>query len=150
MTTTPTTQTRTSTSTQTGTSPRTRAVRLAAVVVASASMFALAGPAQASGGNDVVRRGNCSGATDWKLKLGPDNGKIEVEGEIDSNHVGQTWRWRLLHDGSTVARGTRTTQAPSGSFTVRRVVGNRAGTDHLTLRARNVKSNELCVARASL
>jgi hypothetical protein len=132
------------------TSPtRSRSLTVAAAVVASTAMVALAAPAQASGGNDVVRRGSCAGATDWKLKVGPDDGKLEVEGQIDSNHAGQTWRWRLIHNGSTVAHGTRTTQAPSGSFEVRRLVGNQAGTDHLTFRARNVKSDELCVGRAS-
>ena len=122
--------------------------RLAAAVLATAAIAAVTAPAaQAKGGDDVVRRGSCSGATDWKVKVGPDDGKLEVEGEIDSNHVGQTWRWRLVHDGSTAGRGSRTTKAPSGSFEVRRLVGNHAGTDGITFRARNVKSNELCVGK---
>jgi hypothetical protein len=122
--------------------------RLAAAVLATAAVAAVTAPAaQAKGGDDVVRRGSCSAATDWKLKVGPEDGKLEVEGEIDSNHAGQTWRWRLVHDGSTVTRGTRTTKAPSGSFEVRRVVRNHAGTDAITFRARNVKSDELCVGK---
>ena len=64
---------------------------------------------------DVIRRGSCSGATDWKLKLSPENGKIEVEYEVDSNKVGQTWRVRLFHDGNRFFAGTRTTAGASGS-----------------------------------
>ena len=125
-----------------------RTSRVAAAVLATAAIAAVTAPAaQAKGGDDVVRRGSCSGATDWKVKVGPDDGRLEVEGEVDSNHVGQTWRWRLVHDGSTAASGTRTTKAPSGSFEVRRRVGNHAGTDAITLRARNVKSGELCVGK---
>ena len=30
-------------------------------------------------GGDVIRRGNCSGSSDWKLKLSPEDGRIEVE-----------------------------------------------------------------------
>ena len=124
-----------------------RAGRVAAAVLATAAIAAVTVPAAQAKGGDVVRRGSCAGATGWKVKVGPEDGKLEVEGEIDSNHVGQTWRWRLVHDGSTAARGTRTTKAPSGSFEVRRVVRNHAGTDAITLRARNVKSGELCVGK---
>jgi hypothetical protein len=127
---------------------RIRPTRLAAAVLATAAIAAVTAPAaQASGGNDVVRRGSCAGATDWKVKVGPDDGRLEVEGEVDSDHAGQTWRWRLLHDGSTVARGTRTTRAPSGSFEVRRVLANHTGTDTVRLRARNVRSGELFVGK---
>ncbi len=63
--------------------------------------------------DDVIRRGSCSG-TDWKVKASPEDGRIEVEGEADSNRSGQTWRWRLRHNGSLSARGTVTTSGPSG------------------------------------
>jgi hypothetical protein len=103
----------------------------------------VAGPAFANE-DDVVRRGSCSGSTDWKLKAGPEDGRIEVEGEIDSNHDGQTWRWRLRHNGSLSAKGTATTQGPSGSFEVRRVVVDASGTDRLVFRARNPRTDEVC------
>ncbi len=93
---------------------------------------------------DVIRTGQCSGASDWKLKGSPENGRIEVEGEVDSNINGQTWRWRILHNGVVSARGTATTVAPSGSFEVRRVVVNAAGPDRLGWRAINVASGETC------
>jgi hypothetical protein len=94
--------------------------------------------------DDVVRRGSCSGRTDWRLKASPEDGRIEVEGEIDSNRNGQSWRWRLLHNGSLSDRGTKTTQGPSGSFEVRRVVVDLRGTDKLVFRATNPASGETC------
>ena len=98
---------------------------------------------------DVIRRGSCSGATDWKLKLSPENGKIEVEYEVDSNKVGQTWRVRLFHDGNRFFAGTRTTAGASGSFEVRKVVANHSGSDSFRARATNVASGEVCGGSAS-
>ena len=94
--------------------------------------------------DDVIRRGSCSGSTDWKLKASPEDGRIEVEGEIDSNRNGQSWRWRLVHNGSLSDRGTKSTRGPSGSFEVRRVVVDLRGTDKLVFRATNPASGETC------
>ena len=112
------------------------------VAAATVSMVA-AGPAVAND-DDVIRRGSCTGATDWKLKASPEDGRIEVEGEIDSNRNGQTWRWRIRHNGSLSARGTATTQPPSGSFEVRRVLVDAGGTDTIVFRARNPRTDEVC------
>ncbi|MGZ5415667.1 MAG: hypothetical protein ACXWDI_00685 [Nocardioides sp.] len=103
----------------------------------------MAAPAYA-GDDDVIKRGSCSGSTDWKLKAGPEDGRIEVEGEVDSNKNGQTWRWRLRHNGSLSAKGTATTQGPSGSFEVRRVIVDAKGTDRIFFRARNPRTDEVC------
>ena len=122
---------------------KTHTATAALALVASASLVVVAAPAQAKG-DDVVRRGSCAGATDWKVKVGPEDGRLEVEGEIDSNRAGQTWSWRILHNGSTSAHGTRTTKAPSGSFEVRRVLVNLRGTDTVTFRAYNARTREFC------
>lgn len=124
-----------------------RFATLATVTMAAAATTAPAMPAFASGGNDVIRQGQCSGHSTWKLKAGRDDGRIEVEAEVDSNKVGQTWRWRLLHNGSLSARGTAQTVAPSGSFTVRRQVADLAGADALKFRARNPNTGETCTGR---
>jgi hypothetical protein len=102
-----------------------------------------AAPAMAKDG-DVIREGSCSGSTDWKLKASEENGRIEVEGEIDSNRNGQVWRWRLLHNGTRSARGKAKTHAPSGSFERRRVVVDLSGTDKLTFVAKHRRSGEVC------
>ena len=121
-----------------------RTAHLAVAVVAAASLVTVAGPAEASGGDDIVKRGNCARTTDWKLKVGREDGRFEVEGEIDSNRNGQTWGWLIRHNGSVSARGTRTTQAPSGSFEVRRLLVNLPGTDTIVFRATNTRNGEVC------
>lgn len=93
---------------------------------------------------DVITRGPCSASSDWKLKASPENGRIEVEGEVDSNVNGQRWSWQLSHNGELSARGAKTTTAPSGSFDVRRLVVNANGADKIGFRAKNHKTGEVC------
>jgi hypothetical protein len=118
-------------------------------LLAVAALGATTGSVAAkSGGDRVITSGNCSGATDWKLKLSPENGRIEVEFEVDQNRNGRQWRVVLAQNGTTVWRGVRYTRAPSGSFEVRRVLANRAGSDRITARATNVRTGEVCRAAA--
>jgi hypothetical protein len=93
---------------------------------------------------DVIERGGCTSAATWKLKASPDNGKIEVEFEVDSNKVGLTWRVRMFRDGTKIFDALRVTKAPSGSFEARRLTANPAGPDTIKARARNVKSGAVC------
>jgi hypothetical protein len=121
-----------------------RTTRLLAGTAAAATLLATAAvPAQANDG-DVIRRGSCSGTADWKLKVGPEDGRLEVEGEVDSNRSGQLWRWRFKHDGVVVAKGTRYTAGASGSFEVRRLMANRSGTDTIVFRAHRPATGEVC------
>lgn len=113
------------------------------LVLAGALAIVPATSVQAKDG-DKIRTGSCSGSADWKLKASPENGRIEVEGEIDSNKNGQTWKWKLIHNGSRSAKGMRTTRGPSGSFEVRRVVVNAKGTDKLVFKARHLGSGQKC------
>jgi hypothetical protein len=101
-------------------------------------------PAEAKGGSDVIRTGSCTGSADWKVKVGSDNGRLEAEGEVDSNRAGQLWRWRFKHNGVVVARGTSYTAGASGSFDVRRIVANASGTDTIVFRARRPATGEVC------
>ena len=96
------------------------------------------GGTRSGGGDDdrVIRTGTCRGRADWKLKVKTDDGRLEVEGEVDSNRTGQAWRWVIRHNGSVTARGTSRTSGRSGSFSVERKVVNLAGTDRLVFRAR--------------
>jgi hypothetical protein len=110
--------------------------------------LANAAPAMAKDG-DVVKRGSCSGSTDWKLKLSPEDGKIEVEYEVDSNRNGQTWAVKIFKNGNRIFNGTRTTKAPSGSFEVRLVTGDPAGSDTFRAKAVNKASGENCVGTAT-
>jgi hypothetical protein len=82
----------------------------------------------------VRTSGHC-GSTRWDLKAKHDNGRIEIEGEIDSNHAGQRWHWTFKHNGSTSARGVKRTSGRSGSFRVERRMTDLSGTDHFVFRA---------------
>jgi hypothetical protein len=119
---------------------------MAAATVAAVLMTVGAVPATA-GDAEKIRRGGCSGSADWKMKVSPDDGRLEVEAEVDGNVSGQTWRWRLSHNGSVSARGTKTTSDPSGSFDVERRMANLAGTDRFRFRA--VHGDQVCRGRIS-
>lgn len=106
-------------------------------------------PAHASGGSDdrVIRSGTCSDGARWKIKAKEDDGRIEVEAEIDSNVSGQRWAWRLRHNGTLSSKGTASTAGPSGSFDIERKVVDKPGTDSFTFRATH--DGQTCVARLS-
>ena len=96
------------------------------------------------GGDDdrVIKTGSCSGGADWKLKVKTDDGRLEVEGEVDSNQSGQSWNWKIKDNGSVAAKGSATTGGRSGSFSVERKIANQAGTDTVVFRAK--RSGEVC------
>jgi hypothetical protein len=118
---------------------------LIAVCGALAALAAVA-PASAKDG-DIRVAGKCSGPTTAKLKLSQENGRIEVELEVDQNRNGVTWNVVLKRNGSEVARLARVTKAPSGSFSARKLVANSAGADVITATAR--RAGETCTARAT-
>ena len=86
--------------------------RMMLAVGLATSLLAVGTAASAKAG-DVVRTGACSGASDWKLKLSPDNGRIELEFEVDQNKVGATWAVRIKQNGTRIFIGKRMTKAPS-------------------------------------
>ena len=132
---------------------RTKLVRIgiAAATLALGVGALSTGAASASGGGSAVeRRGLCSSGATWKLKAKPDNGRIDVEFEVDSDRVGQTWSVRIADNGVTVFQGTRRTAAPSGSFSVERLVPNRAGVDAFSAVATNTATGQRCTGSVRL
>ena len=123
--------------------PKTTIAKLGAIALSGVVLAGLATPALANDA-DVIRRGSCSGSSDWKLKASPENNRIEVEGEVDSNINGQTWKWRMRHNGEVSARGKATTSGPSGSFDVRRLMVDVSGADRIGWRAKNPATGEVC------
>lgn len=120
---------------------------MTAVAIAS-STIAWAAPAGASD-NDVVRSsGSCGGNVVWKLKAKHDDGRLEVEFEVDSNRIGQTWTVRLRDNGELFFAGQRTTQAPSGSFEVVKRTADRVGAD--VIRARAVYGEKVCAGSVTV
>jgi len=121
-----------------------------AVIAAIVILSAMALAPLASAGTAVVREGSCSGNSDWKLKLNPGNGAIEVEFEVDSNVVGQHWRVRIFQNGDKIFAGRKITRAPSGSFTARVSANDTVGTDRFRGVATQAATGESCVGRASI
>lgn len=118
--------------------------RLAVATFATLAFVVAGTSASVANDDDVVVDGNCSKRAEYELKASPEDGRLEIEGEVDSNRVGQTWRWKLWHNGSLTGKGTRRTKGDSGSFEVRRVIVDMAGTDWSTFKARNIRSGEIC------
>jgi hypothetical protein len=121
-----------------------RSLTALAALTAVTGLVATTSPAALANDDDVVRRGSCRGSTDWKVKAKPDDGRLEIEAEVDSNRSGQTWRWRLLHNGSLSANGTSRTRGTSGSFEVHRMTVDLRGRDSFVFRAANARSGEVC------
>ena len=131
---------------------------IAIATLATSALLALSAPALAShggdddnggsggggGGNDdrVIKTGSCSDGARWKLKVKTDDGRLEVEGEVDTNTSGQSWSWKIKDNGSVAAKGSATTSGRSGSFSVERKIADRSGTDTIVFRAS--RSGEVC------
>jgi hypothetical protein len=121
-----------------------RALLAGAVAAIALTMLAPAAPAK---DGDVVVRRACSAGSTVELKLSEEDGRIEVELEVDQNRNGVRWTALLRRNGRVAARAAAVTRAPSGSFTVRRVLANGAGQDVVAARATR-RSGEVCAARA--
>jgi hypothetical protein len=119
------------------------AKRLTPLAVAAVALVAV--PATGAKDGDVLVQGRCTGATTSKLKLSDEDGRIEVEFEVDQNRNGVRWSVTLRRPTAVLVRTTRVTRGPSGS---RRVVGNRAGPDRISARATR-SSGEVCRAAAT-
>ncbi len=123
--------------------PRTAAA-LTVGAAALSGLTLLTPAADASGGTAVRASGACSVGATWKLKAKPDDGRLEIELEVDTNRVGRTWAVRITDDGTSVFSGSRTTLAPSGSFTVHVRPTNPAGSDVIRARATDTVSGQVC------
>jgi hypothetical protein len=128
---------------------QTIAAGLAIAVAALTPAAALA--KHGGGGGDNVKRvsGNCSGNATAKLKAKPDDGRLEVELEVDQNRNGVKWKVRLRRDGRLAVNTSATTRAPSGSFEVERHLANGAGSDHISARATS-PTGQVCTASLTI
>jgi hypothetical protein len=93
--------------------------------------------------------GRCDGSSTSKLKVKPDDGKLETEFEVDQNRNGVRWTVRIRRNGKLVVKTSAVTKAPSGSFSVERRIANPAGADKITARAVS-PSGEVCKASATI
>ena len=108
-------------------------------------------PATAVAKNDKDKRvtGQCTGKSTAKLKVKPDDGRLEAEFEVDQNRNGVQWKVTLRRNGALAVSTHARTKAPSGSFSVERRITDGSGTD--TIRARATSpSGEVCTAAITI
>jgi hypothetical protein len=105
-------------------------------------------PTTSAKDGDVLVRGTCTKASAAKLKLSEEDGRIEVEFEVDQNRNGVRWSVVVRRPATVLLRATRLTRPPSGSFELRRVVADLAGRDRISARATS-PSGEVCRATAA-
>jgi hypothetical protein len=121
--------------------PRTRLLLTTAAITAAPLLIA-ATPASASGGG-VRSGGSCMNRASFELKAKHDDGAIELEYEVDSDHAGQVWAVRITDNRAVVLSRHATTARRSGSFTVHKTIANRPGADtiraHATFKARSCR-----------
>lgn len=123
-------------------------IRTLTIGLATATTAVAPGAAIAKDGDKIVR-GSCSASSTAKLKLSPDDGRIEAEFEVDQNRTGVRWRVTLRSNGRLAASTRATTRGRSGSFEVRRLLADRSGSDSVVARATS-PSGETCTARATI
>jgi hypothetical protein len=109
-----------------------RRLTILIALLAAATLPAVA-PARDNPG--VLKTGKCSNGASWKLKAKHEDGRIEVEFEVDQNISGRRWSVVLRRNGAVVFRGARITRPPSGSFEIVRRIADRAGPDRIVASA---------------
>jgi hypothetical protein len=107
----------------------------------------LAAPTTALAG---VRTGHCSGAADWEIEVYHEDGRVEVEFEVDHSRSGATWRWTMKNDGTVFAHGKAKIKAHRDSFSASRLTANGPRHDHIVVRAVNVATGQVCRATATI
>ena len=125
---------------------RTSAAALVAAVAASVAV-GVATPAYAKGGDAVRITKACSTGT-LKLKAKHDDSVIEVEAEVDTNRNGQRWAVRILDNNVSAWKGAGITAAPSGSFSVTKVLADQVGID--VVKVRIARGTTVCSAQVQL
>jgi hypothetical protein len=93
--------------------------------------------------------GTCTDGSTVKLKAKRDDGRLEVEFEVDQNRNGVRWQVRARRDGKLVIKTSAVTQAPSGSFSVERKIADPAGSNRIKARATS-PSGEVCKAALTI
>jgi catechol 2,3-dioxygenase-like lactoylglutathione lyase family enzyme len=105
------------------------------------------------GGNGDVRgvrvAGTCDGSSTSKLKVKPDDGRLELEFEVDQNRSGVVWTVRVRRDGVLVVRRNAATHPPSGSFEIEKKIADPAGPNRIVARAES-PSGEVCTAALTI
>lgn len=124
-----------------------RALTLVAVAL---TVGVLAFPAGTMAASQRVVNGHCTGRSASVLTVAHENGRINIEFEVDQNVIGKTWRVGLSDNRQRVFSGYAKTAAPDGSLTVDMLTRDRPGLDLIRATAHNPVTGETCTASASI
>ncbi|HEY2604043.1 MAG TPA: hypothetical protein VGI67_20965 [Thermoleophilaceae bacterium] len=125
----------------------TRSFTLLSVVAVLAVVPSVALAKHGNDGKQVT--GKCTKSASSKLKVKPDDGRLETEFEVDQNRSGVRWKVTLRLGAKLAVKTTARTKAPSGSFSLERRLADRAGKDKIAARATS-PSGEVCSASLSI
>ncbi len=104
--------------------------------MAASALVVAVGTAGAKDSRPEVRvSGVCGAGAASKLKLKVDDGRIELEFEVEHGRGGVVWRVALVRERRVVWKGAATTGRRSGSFEVRRTLDDLPGADTVAARA---------------
>ncbi|GAA1949880.1 hypothetical protein GCM10009798_06400 [Nocardioides panacihumi] len=115
-----------------------------AIALGLAAPLTAAGPASAKGNDAVMTSVACAHGGHLKLKAKHDDGRIQIELEVDSNRAGQRWAVRITDNGAVVVSRHARTAGRSGSFTIEKKIANLPGPDRI--RAHATFKNRTCTA----
>jgi hypothetical protein len=124
-----------------------RARRIAVGTALVASLAVAVTPLASAKDGDILAAGVCTKGSTSKIKLSEENGRIEVEFEVDQNRNGVRWSVAIRQRGQVVRRLVRVTRGPSGSFEARVVLPDRPGGDRISASA--TRRGESCTAAAT-
>ncbi|MGZ6545123.1 MAG: hypothetical protein ACXVEI_07405 [Actinomycetota bacterium] len=133
---------------------KTKAIVAGAIVVSS--MLALApltatsaaAAPRAAAAPSVAHHGSCSAQADWKLKVAPENGRLQVEFEVEHATAGDHWQVTIKENGSQLVSSTKVVQADR-SFHVKHRAHDTSGADRFVARETNASSGESCVGKVT-
>jgi len=124
--------------------------KITAITTALVASVTFASSAAAGDEDEIRHAGTCTESSSSKIKVKPDDGRIEVEFEVDQNQTGEVWKVKIKDNGSVAFKGTATTRGPSGSFEIERKITDQSGSDAIKATAKNKGSGERCSASATL
>jgi hypothetical protein len=117
---------------------------------ATASLLALPAVAlSASPAAAVQNQKSCAGAN-VKLEAERDDGRHEVQVDIDNGQRGERWRVKLFQNGDRFVNVVRTVGGDDRDIDLDRDRRNTAGADTYKLRAKNLRTGGACTLRVTL
>ena len=107
-----------------------------------------ASPGHASG-DEMRREGSCTGHSDWRLEVRhEDSNTLEVRFRVSHTPAGKVWDVFLSDNGTRFFAGTRTSTS-DGYVRVRKLTGDRSGTDRIKAYGTSRASGEVCSGRVA-